>query len=52
MVFSEIKESVSCTNLVLRLKFSVWLRNRLIPAGLEPVPSHTEKSCIASYHEY
>ena len=28
----------------------VWLRNRLISAGLEPVPSHTEKACIASYY--
>ncbi len=26
----------------------VWLRNRLISTGLEPVLSHTKKSCIAS----
>ena len=26
--------------------FPVWLRNRLISAGLEPVLSHTEKSSI------
>ena len=30
--------------------FPVWLRNRLISAGLEPVTSNTEKSCIASYY--
>ncbi len=30
--------------------FPLWLRNRLISAGLEPVYSHTEKSCIASYN--
>ena len=28
--------------------FPVWLRNRLISAGLEPVLRLTEKSCIAS----
>ena len=28
----------------------VWLRNRLISTGLEPVLSHIEKSCIASYY--
>ena len=28
--------------------FPVWLRNKLIYAGLEPVQSHTEKLCIAS----
>ena len=28
----------------------VWLGNRLIYAGLEPVLSHTIKSCIASYY--
>ena len=28
----------------------VWLRNRLISAGLEPVLSHTEKLCIVSYY--
>ena len=35
--------------------FPVWLRNRSISAGLEPVLSYTEKSCIESYtmfHEY
>ena len=31
--------------------FSVWLQNRLLSAGLEPVPSLTEKSCLASYYE-
>ena len=30
--------------------FPVWLRNRLISAGLEPVLIHTEKLCIASYY--
>ena len=30
--------------------FPVRLRNRLISTGLEPVLSHTEKSCIASYY--
>ena len=29
--------------------FPVWLQNRLISAGLEPVLIHTERSCIASY---
>ena len=28
-----------------------WLRHRLISGGLEPVLSHTEKSCIASYYK-
>ena len=28
--------------------FPVWLRNRLLSAGLEPVLSKTEKACIAS----
>ena len=28
--------------------FPVWLLNRLLSAGLEPVLSKTEKSCIAS----
>ena len=31
-------------------KIQVWLRNRLISAGLEPILSHTEKACIASYY--
>ena len=30
----------------------VWLRNRLISGGLEPVLSQTEKICIASYYTY
>ena len=30
----------------------VWMRNWLISAGLEPVLSHTKKSCIASYYRY
>ena len=33
-----------------RYQFSVWLQNRSISTGLEPVLSHTEKSCIASYY--
>ena len=28
--------------------FPVWLRNRFLSAGLEPVLSQTEKACIAS----
>ena len=28
--------------------FPVWLRKQLISAGLEPILSHTEKSCKAS----
>ena len=32
--------------------FPVWLRNQLISAGLGPVISHTEISCIASYHKH
>ena len=31
--------------------FTVWLRNRLKSAGLEPILSHTEKSCIVSYYK-
>ncbi len=30
------------------IDFPVWLRNRLLSAGLEPVLSQTEKACIAS----
>ena len=30
------------------MAFQVWLLNRLLSAGLEPVLSQTEKSCIAS----
>ena len=30
------------------LIFPVWLRNRIISAGSEPIHSHTEKSCLAS----
>ena len=30
--------------------FPVWLRNRLISVGLQPVLSHSEKSCIVSYY--
>ena len=33
-----------------RIKFPVSLRNRLISGGLEPVVSHTEKLCLASYY--
>ena len=29
---------------------TVWLQNQLIFAGLEPVSSHTEKSCIVSHY--
>ena len=32
------------------MSFPVWLRKRLISAVLEPVLSHTEKSCITSYY--
>ena len=28
----------------------LWIRNRIISAGLEPVLSHTEKSCLPSYY--
>ena len=31
--------------------FQVWLPNRLISAGQEPVLSHTEKLCISSYYK-
>ena len=37
-------------NFRVKTKFPVWLQNRLIFAGLEPVLSHTEKLCIASYY--
>ena len=30
-------------------QFPVWFRNQLILSRLEPVLSHTEKSCIVSY---
>ena len=29
---------------------SVWLRNLLISPGLDPVLSHSEKSCMALYY--
>ena len=29
----------------------IWLRNRLITAELEPVLSHTKKTCIASFYK-
>ena len=28
----------------------VWLQNRLISGGLEPIISHTEMLCITSYY--
>ena len=34
------------------MDFPEWLRNRLISAGLDPVPSHNEKSHIALYYRY
>ena len=34
-------------NIIVK-NFPVWLRSRLLSAGLEPVLSQTEKSCIAS----
>ena len=30
-------------------KYSVWLQNQLISAGLETVKSNTENLCITSY---
>ena len=30
--------------------FPIWLQNRFISVKLEPVLSHTEKSCIALYY--
>ena len=30
------------------MNFPVWLRNRLLSAGLELAPSQTEKSCKAT----
>ena len=39
----------SVATLKFKHDFPVWLRNRLISAGLETVFSHTEKSCIVSY---
>ena len=35
-----------CANRLINLDCPVWLRNRLIFTGLEPVLSHTEKLCI------
>ena len=29
----------------------VWIRNRIISAGLEPILSQTEKLCLASYYK-
>ena len=37
-------------NIDLEYFFQVWLPNRSISGGLEPVLSHTEKSCIVSYY--
>ena len=34
--------------MILIMSFPVWLRNRLLSAGLKPVLSQTEQSCIAS----
>ena len=39
-----------CVTLRLCTDFLVWLRNRLISAGLESVLSHIEKLCIASFY--
>ena len=57
MYISALKFFISIF-LSIEFNFPVWLRSRLISAGLEPVLSHNEKSCIASYyrlnifHEY
>ena len=37
-------------NILYGKHISVWLRNRIISAGLESGLSHTEKSCKASYY--
>ena len=34
----------------LKTFFPVWLRNRLLSAGLEPVLWYTEKLCIPLYY--
>ena len=39
------KETVMQVNII-----SVWLSNRSISVGLEPVLSHTDKLCIASFY--
>ena len=42
-----------CDGYKIEFKFTflVWLWNRLLSAGLEPVLSHTEKLFIASYYK-
>ncbi len=42
------KKKIEFVNILNRNNFQVWLWNRLLSAGLEPVLSQTEKSCIAS----
>ena len=37
-------------NELLGYPFLVWLRNWIIPAGLDLVLSHAEKSCTATYY--
>ena len=44
-----IMKEMKHPNLVQVSIFLVLLRNRLISGGFEPVLSHTEKLCTASY---
>ena len=44
----DVKMEDAQAKVVIILYFPVWLRNRLLSAGLEPILSQTEKSCIAS----
>ena len=47
-LLSLIKMSLTNEN-----RFPVWLRNQLLSAGLEPVLSQTEKSCISyNYRQF
>ena len=51
LLFKKHSLDVSCKYYLRLLPvFPVWIRNWLLSVGLEPVLSHTEKLCIASYY--
>ena len=43
---------IKALKVIFCLLISVWLRNRLITTGLEPVLSSTEKSCLSYYIQF
>ncbi len=40
--------TVSVISSLKSLAYPVWLRNRLVSAGLKPVVSQTEELCVSS----